>query len=184
MNRREFAVTTGALSVLATLPACWLSNVYKNISQYIPYAMLAFDRILSILEEHGINTAGMRDVIDRIKSAFADIQTAVLEYRDAHEADKASKLQAIQTALKIASRRLMDFWEMLRIPNEQVARTIKMLLDIIISTIEGFISRLPQPQGQEPQQKAGPVAHERSLKEFREDFNRVLRDRGEAKFAI
>lgn len=184
MNRRQFAIGTGALTLLAMLPACWFANVYRMIAEYIPYALLAFERIISILEEHGISTAGLREIIDRVKAALSNIQTAVLEYKDAVQAEKAAKLEAIRNALRVASQRLTEFWDALRISNEQVRRTVKMLLDIIISTIEGFITRLPQPIGQVPQQRAGPVAQERSLKEFRQDFNRVLRDRGEAKFAI
>lgn len=187
MNRREFAITAGTVGALASLPACFLNDVYKTIAQYIPFALLAFDRVVSILAEHGVNTSGLTEAIDRVKAALANIQIAVLEYRDALAAEKAAKLAAIRTALEIASRRLREFWEMLRIPNEQVAQTVKMLLDIIISTIEGFIMRLPaQMPGplRPPEPKYGPVPQERSIKEFRHDFNRVLRARGESQFVI
>lgn len=183
MTRRDFAIRTATLAALATLPACFFSNIYKTINQYVPVALLAFDRIIAILVEHGVNTNGLTEAVNRVKAAFADIQTAILEYYDAHEHDRETLIRAISIALKIATERLHDFWETLKIPNEQLSRTIKMLIDIMVSTLTGFIGQL-SPGTPVAGQRLLSAPRARSIKEFREDFNRALRERDEGQFAI
>lgn len=183
MNRREFAATTGALSLVAVMPACWMSNIYKTISSYVPVALLAFDRVISILVEHGVDTTRLTEAVNRVKAALADILTAVVEYHDAAEQAKETMIHAIAVALKIACERLVEFWELLKIPNEQLARTIKMLIDIMVSTLTGFIGQLA-PGTPVAGQRFVSAPRVRTLKEFREDFNAVLRERDEGQFAI
>lgn len=183
MNRREFAVTAGTAGVLATLPGCFLHDVYKTIDRYVPVALMAFDRIIAVMVEHGVDVSRLVNAVNMVKAALADIQSAVLEYHDAHEHDKQTLIHMISVALKVATHRLAEFWELLQIPNENLARTVKLLLDVIISTLTGFISQL-SPGTPVASQKFVSEAKVRSIKEFREDFNRVLDERGEAKFAL
>lgn len=184
MTRRGFAIRTAAVvAALASLPACLFSDIYKTISTYVPVALLAFDRIVAILIEHNINVSGLVEAVNRVKAALADIQTAVLEYHDAHEHDKQTLIHAIAVALKIANERLLEFWQTLQIPNQQLAHTVKMLLDIIISTLTGFISQIA-PGTPVAAQRFVSEPRPRTLKEFRQDFNAVLREHGESKFAI
>lgn len=185
MKRRAFLGVAGSGALLASLPAtaCWWSNVYKNISSYVPVALLAFDRIVAILIEHGVNTTGLTDVGNAVKAAFADIQTAVLEYHDAHEHDKATLMQAISVAMKIASHRLVEFWERLQIPNEHLAHGIKALIDVMVSTLTAFIGQL-SPGTPVANQKFISEPKLRSIKQFREDFNWVLDHNGLSKYAL
>lgn len=183
MTRRDFAVRTITLSWLATLPACFFSSIYKNISTYVPVALLAFDRILAILVEHGVNTTGLTEVVNRVKAALADIQTAILEYHDAREHDQATLIHSISIALKIASHRLVEFWEELKIPNEQLASNIKSLLDVIISTLTAFIGQL-SPNTPVAGQKFVSEPKLRSIQQFRQDFNWVLDHNGLSKYAL
>lgn len=183
MTRRDFAICAGIVTSLASLPACLFSDIYKNISDYVPVALLAFDRIVMILVEHGINVSGLTEVINRVKAAFADIQTAVLEYHDAHENDKQTFIHMVAVALKIATERLVEFWNDLRIPNQQLAYAVKLLLDIIISTLTGFIQKLA-PGTPVAMQRFMSDPKPRTLKEFRRDFNTALAEQGESKFAI
>lgn len=188
MKRRQFAVdllSKGiiALFALAAMPACWFSNVYKDISSYVPVALLAFDRIVAILVEHGVNTMGLTDVGNRVKAALADVQTAVLEYRDAAAHDKATMVQAISVALKIATHRLVEFWEMLKIPSPELAKTVKTLLDVIVSTLTAFVGQL-SPGTPVASQRFLSEPKLRSVKEFREDFNSVLNHNGLSKYAL
>ena len=183
MNRREFAVTTGALSLVAVMPACWMSNIYKTISSYVPVALLAFDRIIAILVEHGINTAPLTEAVNRVKAALADIQSAVLEFQDAAEQARDTYRVNLAVALKIATARLKEFWELLHISNEHLERTIKLLLDVLISTLTGFIGQLAPGTAVAGQRFLYPPKV-RTIKEFRHDFNAVLKERDEGQFAI
>lgn len=189
MTRRDL-VALGKLGILAALfplSSCWFQNIYSDIDRYVRVALLAFDRIIAILAEHGIVVEGLDRSINAVKAALADIETAVLEYRDAAAHEKATLVAAIATALKIAAERLQAFWELLKmkIPNVQLATVIKTLLDIIISTLIAFAEKLQTggaPAVPRNQLLAQPRI--RTLTQFRAEFNGVLRQSGEGKFAI
>lgn len=187
MNRRKFAQSLAVGFALISFPACLFSNIYKTINQYVPLALLAFERIISILAEHGISVSGLQDAVNAVKAALADIQSAILEYQEANSHGKPTGIQIIVTALNVAHGRLEEFWRKLNIPNPQLSFTIKSLLGIIISTLQGFEQQLPaHQQGPGPMHTstftgAGKV---RTIKEFREEFNEELREHDESKFAI
>lgn len=183
MTRRDFAIRAATLGVLTSLPACWFQNVYSQINQYVPVALVAFDRIIEILIANNVDVSRLTNAVNMVKAALADIQSAILEYHDAHEHDKATLVQAISIALKIASHRLVEFWELLQIPNQQLARTVKLLLDVIISTLTAFIGQLaPGTPVASQRFLSGPKL--RSIKEFRSDFNWILDHNGLSKYAI
>lgn len=183
MTRRDFTIRVALASTLGSLSGCVFGDVYKNIEKYVPVALLAFDRITMILMENGVVISGLENVINMVKAALADIQTALLEYHDAAAHDKATLIQAISVAMKIATHRLIEFWDKLSIPNQQLALTIKTLLDIIISTLTGFIGQL-SPGTAVASQKFLSAPRLRSVKEFRDDFNGILRSHGMSKYAI
>lgn len=183
MTRRDFAICAGIITSLASLPACLFSDIYKTISNYVPVALLAFDRIIAILVEHGVNTTGLTAIVNHVKAALADILTAVLEYHDAHEDAKQTMIHAIAVAMKIATERLVEFWELLKLPNEHLGRTIKMLIDVIISTLTGFIAQLA-PGTPVANQRFISEPKARTIKQFRDEFNTVLRERDESQYAI
>lgn len=206
MQRRHFI--SGACAVAACFAAegCVFSNVYKLISKYVPVALMAFDRVTSILEEHGIAIApALTTFVTAVKAALADIETAVRMYQDAKSDGKQTALQAVLTALQVAQICLEDFWNHLQIPNPQLASTVRMLLQVIISTLAGFATQLratgpvaptgPVPKAPGAAPKAAPkAAHDtdsafgapkpRSIEAFKHDFNAVLVARNEAKFVL
>lgn len=187
INRREFGHLAGGLagviSVLS-LPACDWLNLYGQISKYVPMAVVAFNTIVQILVEHGIPVGGLTDAIEHVKAALADIQAAILVWKEAHGDQKNTAIAIIRTALTVAQTSLEDFWSKLQLPNP-LAATIKALLDVITSTLAGFKNKLPGAAAKLPGARnlfAAPQM--RSIREFREDFNRVLQDAGESKHAI
>jgi hypothetical protein len=182
MNRRSFMLAI-ALATAAATPACEWTSIIDRIRSYVGISLLAFDRIIEILTANGIALApGLTAIVNAVKAAIADILTAVEEYRAAAAHDKATMIAALKTALTVASARLMEFWAMLRIPNPQLAQTIKALIDVIISTLEGFKAQLPgQPLA--PQRFLGNP-RPRTVKEFKNDFNAILTRAGDTRYAI
>lgn len=183
MTRRKFASSLVVMLALISTACPIFSNIYKSMTQYIPLALLAFDRIIAILIEHNIVVTGLVDAIDAAKAALADILSAVREFEDAHGNEKPTKIEAIRTALKIAHTRLELFWDRLQIPNQQLAITVKALLSIILSTLAGFEAQL-RPGDTSRGKTIFAVPKARSIREFREDFNAVLREHDEIQFAI
>ena len=190
MNRRDFGYLVGGLAGLVSLislPACLWSTVYKRINKYVPLALLAFDRIVEILAEHGIPIApGFTDSVNAVKAALADIQSAILAFEEAHGEQTA--IGAIRMALEIAQRTLEDFWRKLNIPDPGLGGTIKALIGTILSTLSGFLEQLPKaPVPAVPHAVAnefGNTPKLRTMAEFRDEFNGVLRRTGESKYAI
>lgn len=161
---------------LATLPACWLQSVYSSLNKYIPIALLAFDRILDILAEHGVPVPDLTDAVNAVKAALADIQAAIIAFEQKH-----GEVGAIRAALSVAEERIEDFWRKLKLPNPEVAATIRALLGIILSTLAGFEMKLP---GAPVSRSVWAAPEARSVQKFRRDFNRTLDEHGESKFAI
>lgn len=181
MNRRQFAVRMTSLGLVGTftaaaMPACWLQNVYSSLNKYIPFALLAFDRILDILAEHGITVAGLTEAANAVKAALGDIQAAIVAFEQKH-----GEVSAIRAALGVAEDRIEDFWRKLKLPNPEVAATIRALLGIILSTLAGFEMKLPGPA---VTRSVWAAPEARSVEKFRRDFNRTLEEHGESKFAI
>lgn len=188
MNRREFGTLIIVFSALGSSLSCLFSSVYKNIKNYVPFALLAFDRVIQILEEHGIAVSGLVEAMNRVKAALADIQSAILAYQEANSDQKPTAIGIIRAALQVARTSLEDFWRSLKIPNAQLAGTIKALLTIIISTLAGFEAQLPMAAGAAPAPRMGKEFGSppkvRTLNEFRDDFNQILRSNDESKFQI
>lgn len=180
LNRRQFAMTAGTVGMVATLPACWFSNVYSSLNKYIPIALLAFDRILDILKEHAVPVEGLTDAVNGVKAALADIQAAIIAYEHA-AGDKSSAIAHIRAALEVAEDRIEDFWRKLRLPNPELGATIRALLGIILSTLAGFEMKLP---GAPVTRSVWAAPEARSVEKFRRDFNRTLDEHGESQFAI
>ena len=187
LSRRSFFWTSTAFGAMCTMTACPLSNVYDSINKYIPVGLLAFDRVLQIIGEAGVDTAPLLNVSNAVKASLADIQSAILEYRDASADRKDTLVAIIRTALSIAEGRIQDLWSNLTLP-PATGKVVKQLLGIIISTLAGFREQLPGYQGNPgPMTAANHIQIEakvRTIAEFREEFDSVLALAGETKFAI
>lgn len=186
MTRRRFALAFGALGFLATLPACFLSSVYRDLNRYIPVALLAFGRILDILGEHGVTLGpDLTGAVLRVKASLADIQAALLAWQESHG---PTTVQWIRGALILAISCLSDFWQRLNPLPGQLGATVHALLQILISTLTAFEAELPgagAPAAGSPHAFGYLAAPQlRTVKQFREDFNRVLLESKESKFAI
>ena len=187
LTRRSFVWSSTAFGVACTMTACPLSNVYDSITKYVPVGLLAFDRVLQIVGEAGVDTAPLMNVVNSVKASLADIQSAVLEYKDASADRKDTLVAIIRTALAVAEGRIQEFWGNLTLP-PKTGTIVKQLLGVILATLSGFREQLPGYQGNPGPMVAANhiqvVPKPRSIDQFRQDFNQILRDNGEAKYAL
>lgn len=188
MNRRLFAKSAllAGVGSIAAAPACWFENVYGQIREYVPLALLAFDRIIEILAAHNIVLSTLTASINSVKAALADIQSAILEFEHAPGHDKDTALGVIRTALGIAQNRLAEFWRTLNLPAGQLSSTIHALINILLSTLAAYEARLPAPSGVAavPHSAFHSTLKPRTVKEFRADFNQTLEEYGQGKYRI
>lgn len=184
MTRRDFAIRLASLGgLLAVMPSCFLSsNIYKNLEHYVPTALLAFDRIIEILVEHGIDVSHLVNQINQVKACLADIQTAILAWKSGRENQKPTLAEAVRTTLRLAASALDIFWGSLRLP-PQLASTIKPLFDILVSTLMAF-ELIGANRGPGSKTFLGTEPKLRTIREFREEFNGVLSEHNESRFAI
>lgn len=183
MNRRKFLSLSGAFLMLgsvASTVSCITKGIYQQILQYVGLGLQAFQSILDILAGAGVvnplTAGGIDALIALVKAAFADLQTAVNQYDSAPADQKNSFVQKISTALAILQNRLGEFWTNLKIPDQKLALTIQGLIGVIISTIMGFATQLPQPATAPKAPPAGIKATPKRLtpSQFKEEFNSIL----------
>ena len=166
MSRRELSKSLLGLAAASSATfdtACPLRGKFDNILRYVPVALIAFDRVVSIAQDSGADLSQLQNVIARVKAALADIQTAILEFRE-HDGDTLR--QAILTALTIAHQRLTEFASAIADKlSANTALAVRALLEVIISTLNGFQSQISRGSGSVP-----------TLAAFRRDFNAKLPD--------
>lgn len=188
VTRRNLMKSLGVLALTSLLPACF-SNLYESIQKYVPVAILAFDVILEILAANGVAIAStLAPVVNAVKVALAEIAAAVAEYQHATGDGKPSAAKKVAEALRIAQNRLDEFWERLNLSSHELKETIRALLGIIISTLEGYYNRLPEaarsPVPVGPAVGLTVIPEARTLSQFRRDFNQALKDHNQQKYAI
>jgi hypothetical protein len=185
LTRRNFVWSSTAFGVTSVMVSCPMSNVYESINKYIPVALLAFDRVLQVLGQAGIDTAPLLNASNSVKAAFGDIQTAILQFHDAVQDQKNTLISLIYISLDVAISRIEDFFDLLHLGNQQVAATIKALLSIIVSTIEGFKQQLPPRPGPiGPARSLNPLPQLRNIEQFKADYNAVLDKAGDSQFDL
>lgn len=199
-SRRAFAKLCsgfGLTALVSSLAACTFSSVYADILAYVPAALSAFSVILSILSGAGVSIApAVALIVNAVKAALADLQTAVTLWNDAPAAGKATLLGKISTALLVAEETLQEFWTNLDIPDSGLAATISGLLQIILETLMGFQSAIPAAPTVTTESALAIHRREslrnvvtytptrRSLKQFKQVYNAYLVTKGFPQFSI
>jgi len=179
MNRRNFVVRSftgvGALFLAASTTACWFSgNVFTQIMAYVGVGLTAFQAVVSLVPGFGPQ---VEIIVQLVKAGFADLQLAVQDYNNAPAANKATLLGKISTVLADLQSEIDGFWANLNLPTGTLSTLVKGLLGIILSTLAGFATLLPQPVGAKTQFNAktiGVTPQKRSKKEFENDFNAAM----------
>lgn len=197
MNRRKFFTYSGAGtlaiaggSIMNT--GCWLTgNVFNSIMGYISVGLQAFSAVTQLLTGSGVITAtegtAIATVINLVKVGFADLQTAVANYENAPAAQKATLMGKVSTALADLEGVIQQFWNDLQIPDVKLANLIQGLLGIILSTLSGFATQLPAPAGVKARVLAKTIVvppQKRSQKQFKKDFNQILKENGYSQYEV
>lgn len=199
MNRRKFfgfgAMGALALTTLSNT-ACFLSqNVYQSILAYVAVGLQAVQSVVDLLSGSGVIQVGTGTAIDTIinliKVAFADLQTAVTNYINAPAANKSTLLGEISTALATVEAYIQQFWNDLSIPDAKLASLVQGLLGIILSTLAAFATQLPAPASTPAIEKAAKLAKQipvtpvkRNTKQFKSDWNAALAAAGQSQYEI
>jgi len=183
MNRRSLLAKLATLGAVAVLPlkfvACagqTAAQIVTDIQNYVALAKTAFNSLLNVLTTNGVLTPALATVGNEVIKALSDIATAVANYL---ATPVTGLLGAISTALQVAENSVQVFWSDLSIGDPTLEAIITGALAVIISTIAGYIALLPPtpaPTGMVMARRRMQVAPKRrSPKQFRHDFNKVLK---------
>ena len=195
-TRRSFGklVSGGALALAMgeTLMGLSCSSVYADILKYVPVGLSAFASVLSILSGGGVTIAPVvATIVALVNAGFADLQAVVTAYDAAPAANKATLLGKISTALASVEANLQGFWSNLTIPDTKLESIVQGLLGIITTTLLGFGTQLPAPSPTPALMARGSLRRtiagtptKRSVKQFRNDFNAILKQNGMSEHAI
>jgi hypothetical protein len=186
MNRRNFvaraATGAGALLLTSFTTACWFTGtVFTQIMAYVGVGLTAFQAVVDLLVPG--SAPGIDLAVALVKAGFADLQLAVQDYNNAPAANKSTLLGKISTALAALQNEIQGFWSNLHLPDSSLAKLIKGLLGIILSTLAGFAGQLPAPPAGTklmaiPDNAMPVVPKVRTKKQFEQDFNNALKEAG------
>lgn len=182
MTRRAFGQRLVLLGAVMAMPfqlaGCLFATVWADIQKYVPVGLQAFAAVVSILTGQGIITgaaAAIQALITAVTAAFGTVSSAVTSYE---ASANNTTLGAVANALTAAANSIQQFWANLNIPDANLAATIKGLLEVITTTLSGFIAALPSSsvalQAPSPN-SLSMTPHRRSLHAFKSDFNKVLK---------
>lgn len=193
MNRRDFVKRTGtgfALAVLTsgvslTLTGC---NVYDDIYNWIGVAVASLNSIVTVLKANGIIPAA--GIVNAILGALNAVREAINEYRSVTPTP-VGIVAKIELALKDAVDQFSVFLKSLNISGFGLFSMIAALVQIILSTIAGFLNRLPASTSINTAQHMNTVMQiaqrtgfavvpkARTIRAFKKDWNAQL-DNGHA----
>lgn len=171
-----------AMSLMLVISGCSFAGTVAKIGEYLPVGVNAFETVFSILAGAGIIKAGAVTGLDNdanlVSVAFGDIQSGVNAYQSAPAADKATKLQAIVTALGAAQGSLLKLQADTHMGSQSDQLMVNGLLGVIITTLSAFEVNLGGAAA--PAKLARASASPLSVKQFRSQFNAILVKGGHA----
>jgi len=145
-TRREWIKRSGSSLVMLLLTISSASmglagcNVYDDIYNWIGVAVASLNSIVTILKANGVIPA--EGIINAILGALNAVKEAIDEYRmtTPHPTGAVAK---IELALKSSVDQFSVFLKSLGIGSFGLFSMIAALVQIILSTIAGFLNRLP-----------------------------------------
>jgi hypothetical protein len=186
-TRREFIGHLGlGAATVATLGTATLGmsgcNVWTDLESWIPVGISAVNGILSILEMNGIVIAApIQLIVNTIQAAFTALEAAVKEYQSTTP-PPVGVLQKIETIFQDIVSNFGTFLTQLGLSGG-ILSVISSLVQIILSTIAGFMNELPSASTRtlvaHATLKTGsatvPVLpHKRTRRAFKKSFNGTL----------
>src|SRR5690348_286258 len=193
VNRRNFIQKASTGLALSSLMASSVfmagCNLFDQITAWVGVGINSFASIVALLEGNGIVSTAAGTAINLIlsivKSLFADVQAAIANYENADPAQKTTLAGKVSVALQAISNELQKFWSDLTIPDAKLASLVQGLIGIIISTIGGFMLKLPAPPPAKTFARMVSVTPKsRNVHQFVNDFNGLLAQHGESQYAI
>lgn len=194
MNRRTFNKLSGMVIAALLMPATLLLTgcpSFTDISNWITVGLTSVQSIVDLLTGAGAISIPIGGIVDlavkALKAGIGDIGAAVTAYNNAPAANKATLLGKLGTAITAAQNALAQFWNDLTIPDPKLAATISGLMGIIASTLAYFQTQAPAPatvQLAVLPKRLSFTATKRNPKQFRDDFNTILKGNGFEKYAI
>ena len=191
-TRRTFVLKGGAaviagralLGTAVSLPAFFLGgcNIIQDIQNWIPIALASLASITALLGP--LVSPAIALIIAPIKTGFADLLAATQAYADdTNPADKATTLAKIQTYLNDL---VSNFQVLLNsLPGGAIVSLAIGLVQIILSTIAGFLGQLP-PSASLKMAKTLTVKGQtvaitpvvRTRRRYKHDWNTAVTDAG------
>ena len=145
LTRREFTKSTAALAAGAAvssaleLTGC---NLETDILNYSKVGKAAFDSVVAMLEARGVLPAGGNQFTRAVDAAFDAVAAAVAAYQ---AGNGTGTLAEISAALAAVTAAISTFLGELNIPEASLLSLVLALVQIILETIAGFVSKLPAP---------------------------------------
>jgi hypothetical protein len=191
LSRREFGKRTSLGLLFAALGAPLFTsgcNVVSSLIAYIPWITRALNAITSILGS--FMPPGATVIINIIVAALADLQAALVEYQaDPVPTDKDTLLHKIETFLKDITQNFQQFLDAMAV-NGPIASVVLGIIQVVLSTLGWFAMKfaaitnrpllpMAKPMSLRAQnQMLYIVPAQRSLKQFKHDFNQIAYSNG------
>lgn len=193
LSRREFGKRTSLGLLFAALGAPLFTsgcNIVADLIAYIPWITRALNAITSILGS--FLPPGAAVIISVIVAALADLQAALVEYQaDPVLTDKDTLLHKIETFLKDITQNFQQFLDAMAV-NGPIASVVLGIIQVVLSTLGWFAMKFAAMTNRPMLPMAKPMSlraqnqyifitpTQRSLKQFKKDFNAVVYANGHA----
>ena len=176
LTRREFTKSTAALAAGAAvssaleLTGC---NLETDILNYSKVGKAAFDSVVAMLEQRGVLPAGGTQFTRAVDAAFDAVAAAVAAYQ---AGNGTGTLAEISAALAAVTAAISQFLSETNIAEPPLLSLVLALLQVILGTIAGFLTKLPPvPAGLNHQPGPGRqlsiTPKLRTVRQFKRDWN-------------
>ena len=188
-TRRQFvghlAKGAAVIAVIGSAGALTSCNVVDDIANWIPIGVAALNSALTILSANGILLPpGVQLIVNATQAALNALSAAAKEYL-AITPPPVGALAVLQAALKAVVDNFSTFLQgLVGITNSGLFNAIAAIVQLILSTIAGFMNQLPTSAGTKgvlmaASLKAGNVSvpiipKARSRRAFKKEFNAQL----------
>jgi hypothetical protein len=185
ISRREFGghlVKGAAVVALAgttlELDGC---NVFSDIETWIPVGIDAVNGILAVLSENGVVLPPQVSLtVGLIQAGLTALKGAIVEYQSTTP-PPVGALQKIETIFQDIVNNFGMFLQGLNLPGGSLFTLIASLVQVILTTIAGFVNQLPTGTTTvsatlrvSATQTVPVLPVARSKRRFKKDYNSVL----------
>jgi hypothetical protein len=179
-NRREMILMSfrSMLVFAMGLPlmgAAGCDAIVAQIETYLPVALQAFATIVSLV---CAACGPLLSIIAIVKAGFADVSTAIADWKAADATQKPGVLGDVTAALQVVVKDLQQFLSDVGISNPADAALAEGLATIIIGVLQFFINKLSPTASVKTvaiiNGKAVPTLAITNVKDFKKAFNAKL----------